>query len=316
MPCFHPLKGYVSGKTGALTFKPREALKSADGSHLVHLTVNCRKCVGCLTRRAREYSLRASHEARLHKNNLFVTLTYDDKNLPDNKGLKRSHIQDFVKVLRERIRREYNHTGIRILYCGEYGTRGTKRPHYHIILFNMPVDFDLRCKINFSHNKRKEYTSKIIYESWNKRGIVNIQKANSATCAYVAQYVTKKLQSLDKDVVFGRESEFIQGSTRPALGFKWLFEASNGWNVFRMFESARVPLYRDDGKIDYVYPPRYYVDKFCEIFDNFKSVFKKRLYESVRPFIEVDNYEDKLYTYEYVMLDRVSKKLVRRNLCL
>lgn len=312
MVCVKPLKGYVDGSTGGFTFSPKRALKIKGG--LAHLTVNCRKCVGCLRRRSFDYAIRSVHESRLHKKNLFVTLTYSDSNLPDNNGLKRSHIQDFVKNFREVCRREYNHVGIRIFYCGEYGTKSTMRPHYHIILFNVPPNLDLRPVLSFKRSSRTCYRSKIIFNCW-KKGIINIQDCTPATCSYVAQYVSKK-NKFNSSFEKGREPEFIQGSTRPGLGYSWLFEHNEGYNALRLFETCKVPFYSSDGTPIYVYPPRYYIDKFCEIFSNFRNAFKNALLSSVLPYIDfpVDKLEQRLYNYEQKLLEKLKED--RRNLCL
>lgn len=99
-------------------------------------------------------------ESTLYKNNYFITLTYDDDHVPykyvgDENGeaikineLIRRDLTLFLKKLRIDYQRKNNHIGIRYYASGEYGDR-TYRPHFHILLFNCPID-DLKFyKKNF-----------------------------------------------------------------------------------------------------------------------------------------------------------------------
>ena len=74
MPCFHPLKGTKKGRLDAL---PRFAL----GTDLT-MSIPCGQCIGCRLERSRQWAIRCVHEASLHKHNCFITLTYNDANLP------------------------------------------------------------------------------------------------------------------------------------------------------------------------------------------------------------------------------------------
>ena len=100
---------------------------------LIHIP--CGKCVGCRSDNAKMWSIRAFNELQFHKDNCFITLTYNDDNplvqsdpycLCD---LRYKHFQDFMKRLRKK-------TGAKIQYlcCGEYGLKDG-RSHWHAILF-------------------------------------------------------------------------------------------------------------------------------------------------------------------------------------
>ena len=136
MPCFHPMHGYKSPGTGKWI-----SYKSTNNFNLEPLTVPCGKCTGCRTEYSRQWAMRIKHEASLWgKKNSFVTLTYDDENLPrkgNSTTLIKKDFQDFMKRLREP-NQELDWTPptpIRYYHCGEYGDQ-FGRPHYHAILFN------------------------------------------------------------------------------------------------------------------------------------------------------------------------------------
>ena len=74
MPCYHPLQGWRK-QGGGLTFNLR------DGFIDRPVTVSCGQCIGCRLERSRQWAVRCMHEASLHTDNCFITLTYDDDGL-------------------------------------------------------------------------------------------------------------------------------------------------------------------------------------------------------------------------------------------
>lgn len=87
----------------------------------------CGKCVECRAEQGSTKAIRCVHEASLHLDNCFITLTYDDRFCPVR--LDKAHVQGFVKRLRSR----YGE-GIRVVWTGEYGDL-KKRPHWHLLVF-------------------------------------------------------------------------------------------------------------------------------------------------------------------------------------
>ena len=104
------------------------AFKRRLGSSYVALP--CGQCHGCRLERSRQWAVRCLHESTLHAQNCFITLTYDDANLPTNGSLYYPDFQKFVRSLRD--------AGyiFRYYMAGEYGSN-FDRPHYHSILFGM-----------------------------------------------------------------------------------------------------------------------------------------------------------------------------------
>lgn len=97
----------------------------------------CGKCLWCKQRAAEDWIIRLNKEFLQHKQSLFVTLTYDENNVPiDSQGVQvvRKHdVQLFFRYLR-RLGYKFKYYGV-----SEYGPT-TYRPHYHIILFGVGVD--------------------------------------------------------------------------------------------------------------------------------------------------------------------------------
>ena len=126
-----------------------------------HLTLPCGNCMPCRLERSRQWALRMVHESKMHEENCFITLTFDDewlkKKCPDG-SLSVGHMQAFMKALRQ----EFSGRKIRVFYCGEYGDKGG-RPHYHACLFG----FDFSDKEYwFTLNGFKYFSSKVLSKLW------------------------------------------------------------------------------------------------------------------------------------------------------
>lgn len=157
-------------------------------------------------------------EAKLHSDNAFVTLTYDDEHMPrstDGRGiLLKKDMQDWLK----RIRKAYdNATGrkLRFYGVGEYGDT-TWRPHFHLALFNFP-----NCRYGKSTYSKVTrnccVVCDMVRDTWSN-GNVLVAELNTNTAQYVCGYVTKKMTSKDDVRLDGRPPEFARMSLRPGIG--------------------------------------------------------------------------------------------------
>jgi hypothetical protein len=134
------------------------------------------------------------HEASLHKENCFITLTYNAEHIPPDGGLRKKHVQQFFKRLRKRI----SPKKVRYYYCGEYGDKNN-RPHYHILLFgyNYPDWVLLPHRSPSGHDL---YTSQTLEKEWGQ-GFVQIGDVNYESAAYVSRYIMKKVLGKGKDII-------------------------------------------------------------------------------------------------------------------
>jgi len=124
------------------------------------------------------------HEAQLHEENSFITLTYDDKKIPQYGSLNKAHMVKFMKDLRYQVHPKK----IKFFQCGEYGDE-TQRPHHHAILFNHDFeDKNLYSKRDGIINYSSEHLDSI----W-QHGMCITGDVTFESCAYVARYVTKKM---------------------------------------------------------------------------------------------------------------------------
>lgn len=219
MPCYHPLLAHRIN--GALK------IMGAVRTHMRKLgdtTLPCGQCIGCRLERSRQWAIRCMHEASLYDENCFVTLTFADDHLPDNRSLCVTHLQKFMKRLRKR----FAPKTIRFYACGEYGEQ-FQRPHYHLCLFN----HDFTDKYRWAKNRGHQlYRSPTLEELW-PYGNATLGTVTFESAAYVARYVTKKVtgaqatqhyQMLDPSTgeIYQRRPEFTVMSRRPGIGHNWL----------------------------------------------------------------------------------------------
>lgn len=206
MPCYHPRKAYKT-PLGGITFS------AARGFIDLPFTIPCAQCIGCRLERSRQWALRMAHEASLHDSNLFLTLTYNDENLPKYNSLNKTHPQLFIKRLRKKFGK-----GIRFFLAGEYGEL-TLRPHYHAIMFNFSLP-DLKF-YKKTHDGQYLRTSRILDDLWG-HGECKVGNVTFESAAYVARYVVKKVTGKAAAAHYGhRIPEFSHMSLKPGIGALW-----------------------------------------------------------------------------------------------
>lgn len=231
-------------------------------------TVPCGQCSGCRLERSRQWAIRCHHEASLHDDNCFVTLTYNKENLPLDGSISIRVLQLFFKKLRKKF--PYK---IRYYACGEYGAE-LSRPHYHAILFGHAFADQKFWKMS---GKEKLYRSAELEKLW-PYGFSSIGGVTFESAAYVARYIMKKQNGRIAEKYYGdKKPEFTVMSTKPGIGSKW--EAT-----------YRSDVYPDDfivinGKK--MRPPRYY-DKLHELVEpTDHAKLKRRRKKSLR--VHADN---------------------------
>lgn len=177
----------------------------------------CSTCMDCRLNYSREWAIRCYHEAKMHDENSFLTLTFNNENLPIDGSISKDHVVKFMKRLRRKIEPET----VRFFASGEYGEK-YDRPHYHICLFG----FDFPDKKVLKAKRRKKgytnllYISEMLGKIW-KEGFHSIGELNFETAGYAARYITKKHFGKLSDYVYdGLEPEFALMSRGQKKGGK------------------------------------------------------------------------------------------------
>lgn len=193
--------------------------------------VPCGQCIGCRLEKARQWAVRCTHEAQMHSENCFITLTYNNENLPEDHNVSKRALQLFFKRLRKR----YKGKGIRYYACGEYGDN-FGRPHYHACIFGH--DFtdkeQLRgCSFRFSKNHFQKgqihslFKSEELADIW-PYGFNTVGEMSFESAGYVARYTMKKITGEKADDHYqGRTPEFALMSRKPGIGAPWFEKYKN-----------------------------------------------------------------------------------------
>lgn len=221
MPCFHPLRAWRATAPNEAGKRPVGFTASAYFREPVELP--CGRCIGCRLERTRQWAVRCMHEASLHEDNCFLTLTYDKENLPRPPSVDVRPLQLFFKRLRRRIE------PLRISYfaCGEYGDEG-RRPHYHALVFGFrPPDCVPLARASDYSLSRSSFLAGL----W-QMGFVSVGSVSFESAAYVARYALKKITGdqaakhyewTDPETgeVHELRPEFMRCSLKPAVGRGW-----------------------------------------------------------------------------------------------
>lgn len=155
----------------------------------------CGRCAACRLNRALQWQARCMLEARNTPFNYFITLTYNDDNVPLQSVvvpatgqvikipvlLKRDY-QLFLKSVRKASKAKF-----RFYLGGEYGDKNG-RPHFHLLTFGLPLN-DL---IYFKRiGKTAYYRSPFLEKFW-KKGFILVTPFAPSTAKYVANYTSKR----------------------------------------------------------------------------------------------------------------------------
>lgn len=302
MPCFHPLTAYQA------PFKTNKGTRNIyfqPSARLIPIALPCGQCIGCRLARSQQWACRCMHEASLHSQNCFITLTYSPENIPAHGSLVKKHFQDFMK----RYRKRFPDIKLRYYYCGEYGDLN-KRPHYHACIFG----HDFSDKYHWRSNERgdKIWRSPTLEKLW-PFGSSEIGSVTYESAAYVARYIVKKqtgekardhYTEYDSDtgeIHSFRLPEFTDMSRRPGIGSEWFSKySSDVYNHdYVVINGKKCP------------PPRYY-DKLLTVADpEHMEYLKYERFERAKQFLD-NNTPERLSTREQIALLTLNNQLKRK----
>lgn len=233
MPCHFPTPALHDPTAGTIQLWPPVGTANEQ--------LPCGTCLGCKSDRSLEWSRRAQHEASCWTHNSFLTLTYDEENVP--RELLPHHLQGFIKRLRQRHHRRDPAINadlgqLRYIACGEYGDQN-QRPHYHLCLFN--------CGFNDAYRVAKDLQESPTVAALWRYGSHKIGTLTGASANYVAQYTLKKVGDkayCDSDGVV-IQAPFMRASLKPIIGANWIKkyyrDVRNGYLVYDDASPGRIP---------------------------------------------------------------------------
>jgi len=280
MPCFHPQTAYTRRRPNSEGKKPISFKWVAGIHNELPITLPCGGCIGCRLERSKQWAIRCVNEASQHSQNSFITLTYNDANLPRQDGpeghpgnLEKSDYQKFMKRLRKKFG-----NNIKFFHCGEYG-EDKGRPHYHACLFNHDFEDKKLWKIVRGNPL---YTSAALSERWGL-GFCSVGAVTFQSSAYVARYILKKVTGLpaashyewvdpETGEIFQRAPEYATMS--KGIGESWIkkFQADVYPDDFIVIDGKKHK------------PPRYYDKQVKE--NAFEAIRQSRSIRAMKKYSE------------------------------
>lgn len=199
------------------------------------IPVPCGRCPECLARRVSAWSFRLLQEEKVSSTCVFLTLTYDTSRVPISRNGFMSLSKRDCQLFMKRLRKAHGVVQLKYYLVGEYGGK-TKRPHYHVLLFNANIS--------------------LIQPAWNC-GNIHYGKVSGASVGYTLKYMNKPpFRSMHKND--DREPVFALMS--KGLGISYLTDAVCNYHKADVCE--RVCCVLPGGKK--VSMPRYYKDKIYD----------------------------------------------------
>lgn len=285
--CKHPLKGFPIGKTAAgkidykvTSYSADHIEKYIDGKFYVanseerspyatkviseFIQIPCGQCIECRMQYSREWANRCMLELQYHDSAYFVTLTYNDENVPKRDyidtgtGEKLKSLSLYKRDLQlffKRLRKRYPNDKIRYFCAGEYGSE-TFRPHYHCIIYGLHLDDLVFYKNNFQGDSY--FISSRLTDVWGN-GHVVVSNVTWETAAYTARYIMKKHKG--SEAIFydmhNIEPEFTVMSTKPGIARQYYDEHPD------LYKYDFIHLPNGERPLKFK-PPRYY-DKLYDV---------------------------------------------------
>lgn len=283
--------------------------------------IPCGKCLGCYLERARDKAVQLSLEKMnpeyKEDEMWFITLTYEDDLLPIHSyvdattgeifsgcSTELKDLQNWIKKLRD----NHPEKNIRYMAAREYGSH-TLRPHYHLIIFGLPLDRELFVKIGNNANGDPLWTTPQLdniksKDCWSvrrplgdrtapmyKAGNVTVGEVTFQSISYVARYTMKKAnKEYNSDWWYEAQGLDIEGISQSQDLGKWYYDLHKE----EIYKKDLVPVLGKNG--NFSRPPRSF-DRLYKIEypEKFKEIVKRRKEKMLTGMIQKEAQTDMSY---------------------
>lgn len=288
-----------------------------DMSQYRTISIPCGQCIDCRLRNSQEKAIRLVHESKMSPTgqNCFLTLTYNDENLPrdqlGNAVYNPTHLTSFVARLRDHLRyslqvKNFSKVPEALRFktfgCAEYGDQ-FDRPHFHLLILN----YDFKDKYpwrqttpDWGGEPNQCYRSEFLESLWS-HGNSEIGSVTEQSCGYVARYVQKKITGKMAEKHYnGRPPErLLCNSKGIGLSFlkSYMDPIANFGTVIWKNKEIKLPRYYEK-KLEQLDPLRY-------------AALKQKQISSIDA-VDLDQTKSRLETREE--LHEIKAKQLKRNL--
>lgn len=179
-------------------------------SELKEFWAPCQICMACRINHSTMWTTRLLNELQYHEHAAFVTLTYSDKHVPVFKTKERDYLtlRAYDMTLWFKKLRKHGYK-FKYYYVGEYSEDNTQRPHYHAIIFGIPIT-DLKT---------------LGFRLWGKCEpfCYTVELACQETIGYVCKYIHKTFRGNGKED-FYKFREWPKAYMSKGIGKKYALE--------------------------------------------------------------------------------------------
>lgn len=192
----------------------------------VYFVVPCGKCLLCSDLKCQNFSRRCQYETQLYDcDPIHITMTYDAAHLPKDKSVNIRHIQLWKKRFRKCLEDLHYGRTLRFAVAAEYGNKSTRRPHYHVLVWNLKPDWLFTYR----------FLKQVAYECWYDEGDISATPMcryflftfDPINADYIPKGCTKSLREMGKSSfqAFGYVSKYFykQDESSVPPGCKSLF---------------------------------------------------------------------------------------------
>lgn len=253
----------------------------------------CGQCPNCTARRISAWSFRLMQESKRSTSAYFITLTYDTEHVPISKNgfmeLRKTDPQKWFKKLRKHQWAKGNIEPLKYYLAGEYGDK-YKRPHYHVILFNLDLSLFINEREynqvkagNIPLDGKYNFTTK----EW-QHGHVTIGQVTEASVGYTLIYINKKWKPMHRND--DRQPNFSLMSKK--MGLNYLSHDMVQW--YKADLENRMYCNLTDGKK--ISMPRYYKDKLYMMIFQDEAIAEKVRHDVGQKTLEKMNAKKQILT--------------------
>lgn len=249
---------------------------------------DCRHCVECERKYRTSWQFRLQQELKRSKSCFFVTLTYDDDNLPCLSTGEICFDNQHFTTWRKRLGTYYKRKGVtlRHICTGELGEE-TDRPHYHCIIFADDV------------LEYEEFNSKA-HEYWSYAEVVDcdVPRSFNAVSSYVTKYIMKDYYRQTDKYSEGSKTNKFRIHVSNNIGLNWIGTQESKEFYFAPDEHPLVALFGDD-YVRTVPLPRYYrkkigreysVDELNKIANDYEKKFTEDWIQAYNSYLTDNGY--------------------------
>lgn len=321
MPCYHPKNAWMIkwDHGGKPIFKWNRDISDHPEKYK-EITIPCGKCIGCRLDYSRQWATRIATEMKLYPENYFLTLTYDDMNVPwgetinketgeiiTNMTLRDTDLTQFLKKIRRHYEYHTGWQGIRFFAAGEYGSQ-TQRPHYHAAMLNMPIIPEELEQIGNNQQGDALYKCERIEKIWGK-GFVTIGQLTWQSAAYVARYITKKQIGKEANLWYasrGIQKEFVRMSRNPGIGMPAILQNSDNW-IDNIMREDKIRVAKKIGTLDNKVP-KYFNQAYRAMEPEQMATIEKKRLESAEAKKQVKLAKTTLWEWEQLKVEEAKKE--------